>query len=208
MTGPALRLPLVDVPGRQTEASIVEWYRIDASRRIVGTLAIGASIMLLGSVVSAMGLLISRGNLPHPILAGRHGPVAYAEADPGHSPVLEIATGLVALGCLLGGGVTAIVGLRRALEEESYLALRRDGALFVTGDTERFVAWDDVEDVRWDAPTDALVFVSHEGEAVSLVARFADVGNEELAKRARAVRRRAVHGLLGPAAASTGTRDA
>jgi len=198
----------VDVPGRQTEPSIVEWYRIDASRRIVGTLAIGAGIMLLGSLVSAMGLLVSRGNLPHPLVASRRGPVAYVEAAPGQSPVLEIATGLVALGCLLGGGVTAIIGLRRALEEESYLALRRDGALFVTGDTERFVAWDDVEDVRWDAPTDALLFVSHDGEAVPLVARFSDVGNEELAKRARAVRRRAVHGLLGPSPGDAGAKNA
>lgn len=182
---------------RDPEASIVEWYRIDASRRIVRTLALGASVMLLGSIVSAAGLVLSRGNLPHPLLAGRRGPVAYVEQPADASPLLEMTTGLLALACLLGGGVTAMVGLRRALEEESYLALRRDGALFVTGETERFVSWDDVEDVRWDASTDALVFVSHGGEPVPLVARFADVSNEELAKRARAVRRRAVHGLLG-----------
>lgn len=194
-------------------APIVEWFRLDASRRIVRSLALGASIMLLGSIVSAAGLVMSRGSLPHPVVAARRDSLARDPAiDPhtgatisgpgaasrpaGASPLLELTTGLVALGCLVGGGLTAILGLRRVLAEESYLALRHDGALFVHGDEERFVAWEDVEDVRWDASTDALLFVSHDGEAVPLVARFADVANEEIAKRARAVRRRAVFGLL------------
>ncbi len=180
---------------RQGEPPIVEWYRLDASRAILRTLVLGASIMLLGSLVSAWGLLSSRGSIPHPFL-GHRGAVMAAEAATERSPLLEISTGLVALGCLLGGGFTAIVGLKRALSEECYLALRHDGALFVSGDTERFVAWDDLEDVTWDARSDALLFVGHDGESVPLVARFADVTNEELAKRARAVRRRAVHGLL------------
>jgi hypothetical protein len=194
-------------------APIVEWFRLDASRRIVRSLALGAGIMLLGSIVSAAGLLMSRGSLPHPVLAARRDALASdpaidprtgsardaaagARASAGPSPVLELTTGLLALACLVGGGLTAILGLRRVLAEESYLALRHDGALFVHGDEERFVAWDDVEDVRWDASTDALLFVSHDGEAVPLVARFADVANEEIARRARAVRRRAVFGLL------------
>ena len=190
---------------RPEEPPIVEWYRLDASRSILRTLVLGASIMLLGSLVSAWGLFSSRGNIPHPLL-GHRGAVLAAEASPRRSPVLEITTGLVALGCLVGGGFTAILGLKRALAEECYLALRHDGALFVSGETERFVAWDDLEDVSWDARTDALLFVGHDGEAVPLVARFADVTNEELAKRVRAVRRRAVHGLL-PTKARTPRRD-
>ncbi|MFO0709643.1 MAG: hypothetical protein U0353_07370 [Sandaracinus sp.] len=177
------------------DSPIVEWYRLDASRRILGTLVLGSSIMLLGSIVSAMGLVRSRGSLPHPFL-GHRGAVLAAEAATERSPMLELTTGLVALGCLLGGGATAIIGLKRALSEESYLALRHDGALFVHGDTERFVAWDDLEDVRWDARSDALLFVGHDGVPVPLEARFADVTNQELARRVLAVRRRAVHGLL------------
>lgn len=183
-------------PRVRRDPPIVEWYRLDASRRIFGTLVIGAVIMLVGSIVSAAGLFASRGELPHPALAGHRRAMINPEPAPDQSPILEITTGLIALACLLGGGVTAIVGLKRALSEESYLALRHDGALFVHGDTERFVAWEDLEDVRWDAPTNALLFVGHDGEAVPLVARFADVTNEDLAQRVRAVRRRAVHGLL------------
>lgn len=191
--------PIERPPGtRPKDPPIVEWYRLDASRSILKTLMLGASIMLLGSLVSAWGLFSSRGSIPHPLL-GHRGAVLAAEAAPERSPVLEITTGLVALGCLVGGGFTAILGLKRALSEECYLALRHDGALFVSGETERFVAWDDLEDVAWDARTDALLFVGHDGEAVPLVARFADVTNEELAKRVRAVRRRAVHGLLAVA---------
>ncbi len=203
--------------GRETgraEAPIVEWYRLDASKRIVRTLAAGASLMLLGSIVSAAGLAVSRGALPNPLVEGRRDVLAADPAVEGQTgavggrplvngiPLLELTTGLLAFGCLLGGGLTAMLGLRRLLAEESYLALRHDGALFVHGDEERFVSWDDVEDVRWDAGSDALLFVAHDGEAVPLVARFADMPNEELAKRARAVRRRAIFGLLGGGAGS------
>jgi hypothetical protein len=203
---------------------IVEWFRLDASQRIVRSLALGAGIMLLGSIVSAGALLVSRGALPHPVIGRRRdvsmrdpaidphtgrplglasGPASVplsgqsreAHSAP-RSPVLELTTGLFAFACLLGGGLTAILGLRRVLSEESYLALRHDGALFVHGDEERFVAWDDVEDVRWDASSDALLFVAHDGETVPLQARFADIANEEIARRARGVRRRAVFGLL------------
>jgi hypothetical protein len=174
--------PIDRPPGtRPKDPPIVEWYRLDASRSILRTLMLGASIMLLGSIVSAWGLFSSRGSIPHPLL-GHRGAVLAAEAAQERSPLLEVTTGLLALGCLVGGGFTAILGLKRAL--------------FVSGETERFVAWDDLEDVSWDARTDALLFVGHDGEAVPLVARFADVTNEELARRVRAVRRRAVHGLL------------
>jgi hypothetical protein len=191
---------------------IVEWFRLDASGRIVRSLALGAGIMLLGSLVSAGALLASRGALPHPMIGSRRDVLVGDPAIDPHtgraageargpdvvprSPILELTTGLFAFACLLGGGLTAILGLRRVLSEESYLALRHDGALFVHGEEERFVAWEDVEDVRWDAGTDALLFVSHDGEAVPLHARFADIANEEVARRARAVRRRAVFGLL------------
>ena len=189
---------------------IVEWYRLDASRRIFTTLTLGASIMLLGSIVSAAGLFSSRGALPHPLLMGHRRAMIVEEPVGERSPVLEITTGLVALACLLGGGATAIVGLKRALAEESYLALRHDGALFVHGETERFVAWDDLEDVRWDAASNALLFIGHDGVPVPLVARFADVTNEDLAQRVRAVRRRAVHGLLSgqDARRTAGSSDA
>lgn len=210
-----------EVPGRDPVGPpIVEWFRLDASGRIVRSLALGAAIMLLGSFVSAGALLVSRGALPHPLLERRpglrmadpaidpHTGRAPGEANGSEvtarpsrgSPVLELTTGLFAFVCLVGGGLTAILGLRRVLSEESYLALRHDGALFVHGDEERFVAWEDVEDVRWDAGTDALLFVSHDGEAVPLHARFADIANEEVARRARAVRRRAVFGLFRRAA--------
>ncbi len=181
---------------RPKDPPIVEWYRLDASRRIFVTLTLGASIMLVGSIVSAAGLFGSRGSLPHPISMGHRRAMIGEEPIGDSNPTLELATGLIALACLLGGGATAIVGLKRALSEESYLALRHDGALFVKDETERFVAWDDLEDVRWDAPTNALLFIGHDGVAVPLVARFADVTNEDLAQRVRSVRRRAVHGLL------------
>lgn len=149
-------------------APIVEWYRIDATRRIGVFLAIGAVSMSVGMVAVA-GLVVGRG-------------------------LGSLAWGLGGIAIVLGGGAITVLGTMRVLWEESYLALRVDGALFVRGEQRRYVRWDDVEDVRHDPARGALVIV-RDGHEWVLSDRFAGTSHEDIAKRARAIRRRAIHGM-------------
>lgn len=190
-------------PPSAAEPPIVEWYRCDPMPGLKRALGRGALVVALGAVVVAAGLAWSRSAMPRPsrdahaamIVADPMSPIGAGSHLPPSDPVAS-SLGLVGLGCLLLGTISAWWGLRKELASEHYLALRPDGAVFVTDDVERFVAWDDLADVEWDRATDALVFVPHGGEPVRLVAKFADIANEELARRVRALRRRALFGLV------------
>lgn len=152
-------------------APIVEWYRVDATRRILGFVGLGAVAMILGMLAVAD-------------LVRAHG-------------VEAIVSGLLGIGCVVLGGAVAIVGVTRALSEERYLALRVDGALFVDGPRRWIVRWEEVEDVRHAAGEDAIVFLRRQGEPRVLALRFAGASNVEIARRAAALRRKALFGLLG-----------
>lgn len=179
---------------------LIEWHRLDASKRIIRSLAIGAAIMTLGAC--AAGLAIQAGWVERPVGRGERARVHARElretSDARSSRALrELSVSLGVLACLVGGGLTALIGLMRVLGEERYLALREDGALLVLDDTERFVAWDDLEAVRWDEARDAVLLIPYGGDAVPVIERFADIANSELAKRAENIRRRAQFGLFG-----------
>lgn len=200
-------------------APIVEWYRLDASRRMARPLGVGALGMTLGALVWAATFSISRGDPAMPLGAravrapigvlgagptlGPHG-----ELEPGGEPasperiatlerlmVAEAAGSVLGILCVALGGLTAILGLRRVLAEDAYLALRTDGALLVNGDERTFASWDDIEAVRWDAERDALVLERREGEPWVLALRFAGVANRELVRRAVEVRRKSLFGI-------------
>lgn len=149
-------------------APIVEWYRIDASRRLAVFLTIGAIGMSSGMLAVA-ALVVGEG--PR-----------------------SLALGLLGIALVVGGGVTAIAGTMRAMWEESYLALRTDGALFVRGERRRYARWDDVDEIRHDPARRALVIVRAGSEWI-LEERFAGATHREIAERASAVRRKARMGL-------------
>ena len=155
--------------------------------------------MTLGAC--AAGLAISAGWVEQPTSRGERARVQAGDLreSPGarsSRAIREVSVSLAVLACLVGGGLTALLGLMRILGEERYLALREDGALMVLDDTERFVSWEDLEAVRWDAARDAVMLVPYGGDAVAVSERFADIGNSELAKRAENIRRRAQFGLF------------
>lgn len=181
-----------DLPGIPP-APIVEWYRLDASRRIVGYLGVGSGSMLLGALTITR-LLVATSGLRVPV--GRSA-AALSGMEPPFQGVDPMALALGATGffAVVVGGAFALWGLQRVLAEESYLALRVDGALFVRGTTRRLLRWEDAEDVRFDNALGALVFVPNEGPEWPLVERFAGIELAELARRAAFVRRRALFGL-------------
>lgn len=173
-------------------APIVVWFRIDESRRIAKFLSLGGCAMVLGALLVAR--LVTRSSSAS-LIASRsvaRMPMMWPPAAP-DLEVLSVA--LLGFAFLVGGGLFAILGLRRVLEEERYLALRVDGLLFVDGATRRFVPWDDVAEIRYDSPHDAIVFVRESASDWALGQRFAGTTNAEIVKTALEVRRRALLGM-------------
>lgn len=173
-------------------APIVTWFRIDESRRITKFLCVGGCAMVLGALFVAR--LVARSSSPS-LIASRslaRMPLMWPPAAPDLEALSIAFLGFV---FLVGGGLFAILGLRRVLEEERYLALRVDGLLFVDASTRRFVPWDDVAAIRYDSSEDAIVFARESASDWVLGQRFAGVTNAEIATKALEVRRRALLGM-------------
>src|SRR5689334_16089050 len=126
----------------EPEGAMLEYYRVDSIRRVARALVIGPSILLLGAILVALSIVVSR----------------YAEAG---RWVLGVAGAI----CTAGGPIYVIFKLHRALREEAYLALRTDGLLYHRGAERELVAWDAIEKVRWDAEAQVLRLERREGEA-------------------------------------------
>lgn len=190
-----------DAPG----GKIVAYYRLDPSRSLRRALGWGAFIVTLGAFVMALAILLPRigGEREMHTTTARAAVFRGSEVTADGTPIVsrtstwELALGAFGLLCIASGAATAIVGLRRALAEESYLALRTDGAYFRRGDERALILWEEVEEVRWVPDAGALWFVRHDGPPWIRAERFAGIDGPELAKRASEVRRKALFGLLG-----------
>jgi hypothetical protein len=197
------------LPPRSTEepaeiARVVEHHRLDASTSLRRSLGAGALVVSVGALVMGIALALPRldpARAPNP-WARRAPSAALFEVDAQGVPVahrstpLERVLGIVGLVCVVAGGLTTIVGLRRVLSEESYLALRTDGAYFRRGREASLLPWHEVEEVRWDEREKVVRFVRHDGSEWSRGERFAGIDGPELARRAAEVRRKALFGLL------------
>lgn len=189
----------------QHAGRVVAHFRVDASARLRRALALGAVIVTVGALVMASAMVVARVHGRSTSLLARRASdgLFAAEVDAQGVPVahpsapLEAALGLLGLACVVLGGATTIVGLKRVLAEEAYLALRTDGAYFRRGKERSLVRWDEVEQVRWDTTLGVLRFERHDGSAWTRAERFADVDGHALARRAAEVRRKALFGLLG-----------
>lgn len=185
---------------------IVEFFRLDASRRLINALAVGSLIMTLGSLAVACALALTHLDTERPVHARamrptdglmRSGQVT-ADGIPIRNDWLvgELLLGALGLGCIVLGGGSAIVRLNTVLAEEEYLALRTDGAYLRIQKRRELLRWEDVSAVRWDAPREALVFELHDGKEWIRPEKYAGIDGPELAKRASEVRRKALFGLL------------
>lgn len=176
---------------------VFDAYRADVSRALAWVLGAAALLVLVGSFVSGSAVVTARlegvpifvGRRPHQ-MEGATAMVAPVRA-PSSTPFF---LGILGLCLIAGGASTAILGLRHVLREERYLLLRKDGALFVRGNERSLVRWRDVEDVIHE--DGQLVFVCHDGRALTVDERYGGVSGQDLAKRAAQLRRRAVFGLL------------
>ncbi len=65
----------------------------------------------------------------------------------------KVAAAIVGFGCTIGGALTAIVGMHVLLRDESYIAARTDGVMLSSRGDERFIAWDNLRNVRYELRT-------------------------------------------------------
>lgn len=180
---------------------IVEHFRLDASRKLGRALGVGALLVTIGSIAMASAIYTGRRDPHRPIPSTstspimRSGPVTI-DGDPidAGPSALEVVLGVFGICCIFSGGVSAMWGLRRVMEEESYLALRTDGAFYQAAGERSFVPWEEIEEVRWDGA--AVQFVRHDGSAWARAERYAGIDGAALAKRAAEIRRKALFGLI------------
>lgn len=177
---------------RKKRPRVLDAYRADVSRALGRVLALGALLVLLGSLLCGSALVALRLE-GAPVLVGRRPSVTGVLPTPDVSAT-PWALGLGGLLLVIAGTGTAVLGLRHILAEERYVLLRSDGALFVRGKERRVVKWRNVEDVRHE--DGALVFHCHDGTALSVDGQWGGVTPSELARRAGQIRRRALMGLI------------
>jgi hypothetical protein len=155
------------------DEDILEFYRVDQTARIRRILGTGAGILTLGALVTSIAFVADR------------------------SATVRSVASAFGVACCVTGALTAVIGMARALREDAYLAVRRDGILFHAFAPDTFVAWGDLQQVRFDAGRGLVILERRDGGQVVTERRFAGTTPEGLAKRLDELRRKAEWNLLG-----------
>ena len=155
---------------------IVEWYRVEQRRTLLGIWVAGASLLSCGVLMLA---------------------VVYRGTDGLGWP---LGAGLAIVGALLtlAGPLFAVLAFQKVLSDDSYVALRGDGVLYNDGQQDHLIRWDDLEEVVHDAPTGAVRLRTSDGRWVSVEIELAGIAPQDLATRIVDVRRKALLELLRP----------
>jgi hypothetical protein len=153
-------------------AHIVEWYRVDQSRRIRRVLGVGATLVTIGGLVVGLSFLTRQ----------RH--------DVG---VVEAFVGLL---WVAAGSLQTVVRLQRVLRDDAHILLRTDALAMQAGTSEIAVAWDDIASARWDEQRTAVIVVRSSGEELVLDRPFAGIEGPQLVRRIEDAQRKSRFNLL------------
>ncbi len=169
------RSPLDDGPlaGRSLAA-----FRFDTRRALLRSLALAIPLMCLGSAAAVVGLRLIQQREPARLFAGR-ATFQLAHASPATWQVLPLEQGLMVAGLLLVllSNVLLILALRRNLATEQFILLRADGLVRQVDTHYTHVAWDDVEQVAYDAERGAIVLELRSGDELALAKATATPGS-------------------------------
>lgn len=185
--------------------AVVAHFRLEVTRRILLAIVPGVVLMSIGLMAFSVALYVGRvgreGIPPAPAKYGfmRAGRVVdqAGVVKPWRADVrAELGWVFAGLLGVAGGGLVTLAGLHRIGQREDYLLLRTDGALFQRARKRSFIAWEDVEAVRYDRPTQSVHFQRHDGTRWIRSERFSGIDGAGLADRAAEVRRKALFGLL------------
>jgi hypothetical protein len=154
----------------QSKPVIVEWFRLDQSKRIRRVLVTGAATLTCGGVVVGGAFLTHQ-----------------AEA-------LQRVAACAGVALTVLGAAWTAFGMQRILAVDSYLALCKGGVLAKLDGRECFFAWDEIERVTFDDARPA-VLLELKGGVFAFDQPLAGASPREAARRIDHARKKA--GLLG-----------
>jgi hypothetical protein len=157
----------------QLRGSCLDLYRIDVSSRIWPFLIPAAFLVTVG----AMGVCTA---------FVTHGPLAE------RSDVIS----LVGAACMLAGLLLAILVVRPILTHDEYVAALEAGVMWRVAGEEGFLAWPEIEEVRWEGERATLVVRPREGVGIEFTRPFGRATGDEVAARLNDLRRKASFQLL------------
>lgn len=186
-------------PTPRIEPRIIDGYKRDTRKRLLAAFVPGALSALVGAVLLLTGLR----SLYH------RDPASQYYARPMFQGFQEIHTKIPpapfyervflyggALLCL-GSPIVMGLSLRRLLDDsDDFLLLRNDGLVHQSGGKALLFAWDDVDDVRYDEATDALVVVMLDASEFRITERYTGAAPRELVRHVADFRRKALWQLL------------
>jgi hypothetical protein len=153
------------------KSPLVEWHRVDISRRVRGALALGGGTLLSGMFFSCVWFLYDV-----PI-------------------VMRVVSGSVGVVLVVVGALIAFGRLARILLEDHYVAAYVESLVVQLPGQREVVPWDSIARVR-NREDEAVMLELRDGGEVKIDARFADIDGATLARRLEDCRRRASFGLL------------
>lgn len=163
---------------RESLEKVVDWVRVEPSRLFLRAFAPALALVPAGGALVATSVSSA-------VPATRQG-------------VLFLLLGLLLITC---GPLWALFALIRSMGRDAYVAIRKDG-LAVRLDPDRpqaVYAWESIEDARPEPEHRVRVSLAT-GETLLLVGPFADVSENDLARRIRDAKRLALWHRLTPEA--------
>jgi hypothetical protein len=114
-----------------------------------------------------------------------------------HGPLQPYANEITIVGgaFMLAGLLLTLLVVKPVLAHDEYLVAFEGGLLWKLEAAERFVVWDDIATVRWDAEREgkgAVVITLNEGEPVVVVRTFGRGSGQEIATQIDTLRRKAI----------------
>lgn len=185
------------MPTDRESARIVDGYRRDSRRGLLFGVLPGFTCALVGAVLACLGARSMLSREPSRAVAARptgHSAVMVAPvrpAPPWEAFFLYAGAALCVLSPVVMG-----VSLHRFVDERDFLLLRHDGLVHQQDGRALLYRWDELDEVRSDDSTGALVLVVRDEGEVRIVQRYAGTSPEALAARVSEVRRKALFHML------------
>ena len=188
--------PMELVP-RTPEPRVIDGYKRDTRRRLLASLVPGSLAALIGALLLLAGIRSLYARDPASQYAFRPMFQEIRMKAPPPAPPFERV--LLYGGTLLCLASPIIMGLslRRLLSvDDDFLLLRNDGLVHQSGGRALLFPWDEVDAIRYDDATDAMVLVMLDESEFRITERYSGAATRELVRHIADFRRKALWQLL------------